>query len=85
MNDSRPITLNNDYKVNRLKLLRIQSGLSQLQLSERSGIKLKSIGNYEQGRRDLNHARGYILYRLSQALDCTIEDLLDIDSITQPH
>ena len=79
MNTTRSVTIKHVYKTNRLKELRLLAGLSQLQLSERSGVPLKCIGNYEQGRRDLNHARGDILYYLAQALDCTIEDLLTIE------
>lgn len=79
MNTDRPIIIVHQYKVNRLKELRNRAGLSQIQLSEKSGVPLKCIGNYEQGRRDLNHARGDILYYFAKALDCTIEDLLTIE------
>lgn len=57
--------------------------ISQAELSLKSGIPLKCIGNYEQGRRDLNHARVDIIYRLSEALNCSIYDLLDIDEISK--
>ena len=78
MNNERSVTIKHTYKTNVLKTLRIRAGLSQIQLSERSGVPLKCIGNYEQGRRDLNHARGDILYHFAKTLDCTIEDLLTL-------
>jgi transcriptional regulator with XRE-family HTH domain len=58
--------------------MRIAKGLSQKQLSDASGVPLKCVGNYEQLRRDLNHAQAIIVYHLSVALDCNIIDLLDI-------
>ena len=66
-------------KISKLKLLRIQKGMKQAELSEKSGIPLKCIGNYEQLRRDINHARVDIVYRLAAALGCQMEELLDID------
>lgn len=71
----------NTVKVSKLKLMRIQKGMKQAELSERSGIPLKCIGNYEQLRRDLNHARVDIVYRLAAALGCNMEELLDTESI----
>ncbi len=79
MNETRPITIQHTGTINKLKRIRVLSGLSQKELSERSGVPLKCIGNYEQDRRNLNHARGDILYYLSKALNCTIEDLLTIE------
>lgn len=66
-------------QISKLKLIRIQKGMKQAELSEASGIPLKCIGNYEQLRRDINHARVDIVYRLATALDCQMEELLDIE------
>ena len=38
----------------KLKLARIRAGISQQELSDRSGVPVKSIGNLEQLRRDIN-------------------------------
>lgn len=65
-------------KISKLKKIRIEKGISQKQLSELSNVPAKCIGNYEQLRRDLNHAQAIIVYRLSNALGCSIYDLLDI-------
>ena len=64
-------------KTSKLKLMRIQKHIKQSELAERSGVPLKCIGNYEQLRRDINHARVDIVYRLARALSCSIEELLD--------
>ena len=68
-------------KVSRLKLMRIKKGMKQSELSDASGVPLKCIGNYEQLRRDINHARVDIVYRLAAALDCDMEDILELDKI----
>lgn len=59
-----------------LKRLRSEAGISQSKLSELSGVNLQMIQKYEQGVKDINKAQGETLYKLAQALDCTIEDLL---------
>ena len=65
-------------KVSKLKHLRIQRGLKQSDLSDLSGVPVKCIGNYEQLRRDINKAQVCIVYKLAKALDCSIEDILDL-------
>ena len=69
--------VSNTAKVSKLKLIRIKKGIKQSELSELSGVPLKCIGNYEQLRRDINHARVDIVYRLALSLDCTIEKLIE--------
>ena len=64
-------------RVSNLKMIRIKKGMKQAELAEASGIPLKCIGNYEQLRRDINHARVDIVYKLASALGCRIEELLE--------
>lgn len=66
----------------KLKLARIRAGISQQELSDRSGVPVKSIGNLEQLRRDINRCRVDIVFRLAQALGCSMEDLLDLDKVS---
>ena len=61
-----------------LKRIRHAAGLSQSQLAQSSGVALRMIQAYEQGSKDVNRAEGLRLYRLSQALSCTVEDLLEL-------
>lgn len=62
-----------------LKRLRSEAGISQSKLSELSGVNLQMIQKYEQGVKDINKAQGETLYKLAQALNCNVENLLNIE------
>lgn len=64
--------------MNKLKEIRTQQGLSQSLLSKKANVSLRALQAYEQGDRDLNKAQAETVYKLAQALDCTIEELIDI-------
>ncbi len=59
-----------------LKLWRKKRKLSQSELSGISGVSLRAIKAYEQGKLDIAKANGETLYKLAKTLDCTIEDLI---------
>lgn len=73
-----PYHITTNIKISKLKLLRKSNGLTQKELSDATGIPLKSIGNYEQHVRDLNKASSIIVYKLAIALNCRMEDLIEI-------
>lgn len=73
--------ISHSIKISNLKLLRIQKGLKQSDLASLSGIPVKCIGNYEQKRRDINKAQACIVYKLAKALNCSIEDILDVNGL----
>lgn len=60
-----------------LKRLRISYGCTQAELSERSGVSLRSIQMYEQRNKDINKAGVDTIYRLAKVMGCTMEDLLE--------
>ena len=60
-----------------LKIIREANGFSQNDLSKVSNVSLRSIQQYEQRANDIDKAQAHTLYRLSRALGCTIEDLLE--------
>lgn len=60
-----------------LKRIREASGLSQSKLAEASGVNVRMIQYYEQGVKDINSAAALTVNKLAQALDCTVEDLLE--------
>lgn len=60
-----------------LRSLRQISGLTRREVSELCGINLRSLQDYEQGHKDISHAKGELLYKLSMTLGCTVEDLLE--------
>lgn len=61
-----------------LKRIREARGLTQAALAERSGVNLRTIQNYEQGFKDINKASAITLYKLSHALHCWMEELLEL-------
>ena len=61
----------------KLKEARERAGLTQKELSERSGVNLRTVQNYEQGYKDINKAQGLSLYKLAKALNVTMEDLIE--------
>lgn len=65
------------FKETNLKRIRTIYGCTQAELSERSGVSLRSIQMYEQRNKDINKASVEALYRISKVLGCTIEDLLE--------
>lgn len=65
---------------NKLKDARKAAGLSQRDLTHFvPGLNFRTLQNYEQGVRDLNCAAAITVYWIAKALDCKIEDLLDLD------
>ena len=60
-----------------LKTLRVKSGLSQRELSEISGVPLRTIQQYEQRQKNINKAQAEYLILLAQALCCKPADLLE--------
>ena len=60
-----------------LKRLRTFYGYTQSELAERSGVSLRSIQMYEQRNKNINKASADVLYKLSKALGCAMEDLIE--------
>ena len=61
-----------------LKRIREESKLKQAQLAELSGVNIRMIQHYEQGRKDINNASALTVYKLSAALNCKVEDILEL-------
>lgn len=60
-----------------LKHFRKLAGLSQTELAKQVGISPRSIPEYEQGRKPLKNAAAITVLKMSQVLNCTVEDLID--------
>ena len=54
-------------------------GYSQSLLAMKSGVNLRMIQQYESGARDICKASFQTIWLLSKALQCSIEDIVDID------
>lgn len=59
-----------------LKRQRRLVGLTQQELSDRSGVKLRMIQAYEQNYQDISKAEVATVIRLARALFCDVEDLI---------
>ncbi len=64
------------HSVCALKRFRIMKHLSQNDLALLSGVPIRNIKAYEQGKVDISKAQAQTLYALSKVLNCSIEDLI---------
>ena len=62
--------------VNRLKVQRKLSGLTQKELADRSGVSIRMIRAYEQGQQPIAKAEAGTVFGLARALGCDAEALL---------
>lgn len=62
-----------------LKETRKLKGMSQKELSDSSGVNIRLIQDYEQGHKNINNAKAITVYKLSEALDCNVWELLELD------
>lgn len=67
----------------RLKTKRTEVGLSQSGLAKCSGVNVRLIQDYEQGHKDINKAAAVTVYRLAKALGCSVEELIEIEELTE--
>lgn len=65
-----------EQRESKLKTVRKHCGLTQEELSKRSGVSLNTIRAYERKAKDIGKAQVDIVARLSDALHCRIEDIL---------
>ena len=67
------------YPQTRLRIRRETCGLSQSELAEEANVPLRQIQLFEQRQRDINKTASETLFRISKALCCRMEDLLEYD------
>ena len=65
----------------KLRQRRDACGMSQSDLARDAGVPLRQIQLFEQGQRDINKTSAATLFRLSKALHCRMEDLLERSSL----
>ncbi len=63
--------------ISSLQRIRKASGMTQKELAEASGVALRMIQLYEQRKQNINNVQAITLTRMSHALGCTVEDLLE--------
>lgn len=65
--------------ITKLQELRKSRNLSRVELSRISGVAPSTIRDYEYQKLDISKAQINNLLKLSKALNCKIEDLLDLN------
>ena len=60
-----------------LQARRLVAGLSQRQLSRASGVPVRTLQQYEQRQKNINHARADYVDALARALGCSTTDLFE--------
>ena len=68
--------IENQPKKSALKEYRIDYGITQIELSRRSGVSLRSIQMYEQLQKDIRKANVTSVVKLAKVLGCSVEDLI---------
>lgn len=63
--------------MNQLKHYRQRAGMSQSELAYMADISVRTLQDYEQGRKPLEGARAITVLTLARILHCTVEDLID--------
>ena len=62
--------------MSKLKEMRTARGLSQSQLAEKAGIKVRMCQNYEQNVAPFDRAHMDTILKICLALECKMEDVL---------
>jgi len=60
----------------KLQKIRQKAGLSQSQLADKAGIKVRQLQHYEQGDNDIRRAAVETVLALADALECDIRDII---------
>lgn len=74
--DAALLIMSESARESSLKRQRRLVGLTQQELSDRSGVKLRMIQAYEQNYQDISKAEVATVIRLARALFCDVEDLI---------
>ena len=64
-----------DDNTTRIDRMCIAAGLSRTELSRRSGVPIRTLESWSRRQRIPRDV--YVLRKIAQALDCSIEDLLE--------
>lgn len=59
-----------------LKECRKSRGVSQSELAKQAGVNLRTLQDYEQGRKPLGQAAAVTVHKIAKALGVTVEELI---------
>lgn len=71
------IKKNKNSDISNLKKIRKAKGITQKELSKRSGTSLRMIQLYEQKQQDIKKAEALTLVNIARTLGCEVEDIFD--------
>lgn len=71
------IERNKKNRISNLQRIRKARGITQKQLSEKSGVTLRMIQLYEQRQNDINKAHAEVVMHLAHVLGCDVESLME--------
>lgn len=63
--------------ISNLKKVRTEKGISQSELSKRSGVNFRMLQHYEQGVKNIDGAKIETLANIARVLNCGISEILD--------
>lgn len=63
--------------MSKLKTKRMETSMSQSQLAEKAHMNVRTLQHYEQGSKNFDHARIDTILRVSLALNCKMEDVIE--------
>lgn len=63
-------------EMSNIKKVRIEKGLTQTQLAEKSGLNIGTLRHYEQGSKNLDNAKIETLMDICDALDCRLYEII---------
>lgn len=64
-------------KPTKLQMQRKKCGYSQKELSNKSGVNIRTLQQYELGTKNINKASAQSIVALANVLGCKVEDLLE--------
>lgn len=70
-------------RTTRLQSCRKKAGLTQPELSEKSGVNLRTLQQYELGTKNINKASVQNVIALARALGCKLQDILEYPTDTE--
>lgn len=70
-------------EMSNIKKVRIEKGLTQAQLAEKSGLNIGTLRHYEQGSKNLDNAKIETLMDICDALDCKLYEIIQNEELQE--
>lgn len=67
----------------KLKEKRLAAGLSQSQLAAKADVNYRALQGYEQGKKSFDNARIDTIFKIANALDCSLSDLIESEEFLE--